>query len=141
MLPHTWQEARDVVWNAAEPLTAHPVPLSLAVGRILAADVFLWPPHAPLRLLGHGWVGRCWQRPVDSGRAGKPAVPGQAVPIVTGGLIPTGAKAVLRSESGELSKDDDGLPVLVLGDGARPGSRRTDNTSALPAKKHRNVNC
>jgi molybdopterin molybdotransferase len=46
---------------------------------------------------------------------------GQGVPIVTGGLIPRGAKSVLRSESGRLSTDDDGLPVLVLGGNARPG--------------------
>lgn len=121
VLPHTWQEARDVAWNAAEPLTAHPVPLSLAVGRILAADVFsahAMPHYASSAMDGWAVTGSA---PWILAEPGSRLSPGQAVPIVTGGLIPMGAKAVLRSESGELSKDDDGLPVLILGAGARPG--------------------
>jgi molybdopterin molybdotransferase len=50
--------------------------------------------------------------------------PHQASPIATGGLIPPGAKAVLRSESGVIDADEDGLPVLKLGGSAKPGDPR-----------------
>ncbi|HSU70785.1 MAG TPA: molybdopterin molybdotransferase MoeA, partial [Micrococcaceae bacterium] len=52
---------------------------------------------------------------------GQRLVSGQASPIVTGALIPPGAKSVLRSESGQISTDDEGLPVLVLSGQAKPG--------------------
>jgi len=55
---------------------------------------------------------------------GQRLAPHQASPIVTGGLIPPGAKAVLRSESGDITTDDDGLPILALGGRAKPGEPR-----------------
>jgi molybdopterin molybdotransferase len=55
---------------------------------------------------------------------GQRLAPHQASPIATGGLIPPGAKAVLRSESGIIDADDDGLPVLKLGGTAKPGDPR-----------------
>lgn len=121
VLPHTWQEAREAAWHAAEPLVAHTVPLSMAVGRILAADVFasLAMPHYASSAMD-GWA-IAGSPPWILAEPGRRLAPGQAVPIVTGGLIPTGAKAVLRSEAGELAKDDDGLPILVRGGDARPG--------------------
>lgn len=121
VLPHTWLEARSLAWNVAEPLIAHNVPLAHAVGRIVATDVTsgqAMPHYASSAMDGWAIAG---SPPWILAEPGKRLAPGQAVPIVTGGLIPRGAKAVLRSESGRLSKDDDGLPVLVRGDGARPG--------------------
>ncbi|WP_269937971.1 molybdopterin molybdotransferase MoeA [Arthrobacter sp. HY1533] len=124
VLPHTWQEARDRAWDAAAPLPAHTVPLASAMGRILAADVHArhaMPHYASSAMDGWAVAG---SPPWILAAAGDRLTPGQAVPIVTGELIPTGAKSVLRSESGELSTDDDGLPVLVRGEGARPGEPR-----------------
>lgn len=121
VLPHTWQEARDRAWDAAAPLPAHTVPLASAVGRILATDVqarHAMPHYASSAMDGWAVAG---SPPWILAEAGEKLAPGQAVPIVTGALIPAGAKSVLRSESGELSTDDDGLPVLVRGEAARPG--------------------
>jgi molybdopterin molybdotransferase len=55
---------------------------------------------------------------------GQRLAPHQASPIATGGLIPAGAKAVLRSENGVIDADEDGLPVLKLGGNAKPGDPR-----------------
>lgn len=121
VLPHTWEEAREVAWNAAVPLAAHMVPLALAMGRILAADVHAghaMPHYASAAMDGWAVTG---SPPWILAEPGSRLTPGQASAIVTGGLIPRGAKAVLRSESGEISTDSEGLPVLVLGGGARPG--------------------
>lgn len=121
VMPHSWQEARDRAWDVALPLPAHTVPLALAVGRILATDVHAlhpMPHYASSAMDGWAVAG---SPPWILAEAGEKLAPGQAVPIVTGGLIPAGAKSVLRSESGTLSMDDDGLPVLVRGGTARPG--------------------
>lgn len=121
VLAHTWDEAREAAWNAAVPLAAHTVPLALATGRILAADVHArhaMPHYASSAMDGWAVAG---SPPWILAGKGTRLTAGQAAPIVTGGLIPAGAKAVLRSESGTISMDEDGLPVLVLGGGARPG--------------------
>ncbi|WP_449371911.1 molybdopterin molybdotransferase MoeA [Arthrobacter psychrolactophilus] len=120
-LPHTWAEARERAWDVAQPLPAHSLPLASAVGRILAHDVLsrhAMPHYASSAMDGWAIAGSA---PWIFAERGTKLSAGQAVPIVTGGLIPQGAKAVLRSESGVLSTDDDGLPVLALGGTARPG--------------------
>ena len=66
---------------------------------------------------------------------GQRLAPHQASPIATGGLIPPGAKAVLRSESGIIDADDDGLPVLKLGGTAKRETRATATTSGRPGRK------
>ena len=124
-LPHTWAEARERAWDVAQPLPAHSLPLALAVGRILADDVFsrhAMPHYASSAMDGWAIAGSA---PWIFAEPGTKLSAGQAVPILTGGLIPQGAKAVLRSESGVLSTDDDGLPVLVLGGTARPGEPKS----------------
>jgi molybdopterin molybdotransferase len=55
---------------------------------------------------------------------GQRLAPHQASPIVTGGLIPPGAQAVLRSESGLIAPDEDGLPALRTSGSAKPGEPR-----------------
>jgi molybdopterin molybdotransferase len=45
----------------------------------------------------------------------------QASPIVTGGLLPPGATAVLRSEIGQPAMPQEGVHLLTLGKGAKPG--------------------
>ncbi len=135
VLPHTWEEAREAAWGAAQPLAAHTVPLALAVGRILAVDVHAghaMPHYASSAMDGWAVAG---SPPWILAEKGSRLTAGQAAPIVTGGLIPSGAKAVLRSEAGQISTDDDGLPVLVLGGGARPGEPKNGQHIRPPAQE------
>lgn len=120
-LPHTWLEARERAWNVSEALPAHLLPLEASVGRILAHDIAAahpMPHYASSAMDGWAVAG---SPPWILAEKGSRLTAGQAVPVLTGGTIPAGAKSVLRSESGELAKDDDGLPVVVLGGTARPG--------------------
>ncbi|MGO4806270.1 molybdopterin molybdotransferase MoeA [Arthrobacter sp. 2MCAF15] len=123
-LAHTWQEARQLAFDCATPIPAAPVPLREALGRTLAADVLALQdmPHYASSAMD-GWAvngGGPWILAEPDQRL----APHQASPIATGGLIPGGAKAVLRSESGIIDADEDGLPVLKLGGTAKPGDPR-----------------
>ena len=123
-LAHTWAEARQAAFDCAAPIPAAPVPLRDAVGRTLAADVTArqdMPHYASSAMDGWAVNG---SGPWILAEPGQRLAPHQASVIVTGGLIPPGAKAVLRTESGAMSTDDDGLPVLTLGGAARPGEPR-----------------
>ena len=124
-LAHTWEEARQAAFDAATPIPAGPVPLDLALGRRLDQDIVALQdmPHYASSAMD-GWAVN-GTGPWILAEPGSRLAPHQASPIVTGGLIPPGAKAVLRSESARLGKDDDGLPVLMIGGGARPGEPRT----------------
>ena len=123
-LAHTWEEARQAAFDCATPIPAAPVPLRDAVGRTLAADITALQdmPHYASSAMD-GWAVN-GAGPWILAEPGQRLAPHQASVIVTGGLIPPGAKAVLRKESGMISTDDDGLPVLTLGGGARPGEPR-----------------
>ncbi|WP_458107316.1 molybdopterin molybdotransferase MoeA [Arthrobacter sp. R3-55] len=121
---HTWQEARQRAFECATPIPPGPVPLRSALGRTLAADaraVQDMPHYASSAMDGWAVNG---SGPWILSEPGQRLAPHQASPIVTGGLIPPGAKAVLRSESGVITTDDDGLPVLALGGAAKPGEPR-----------------
>jgi molybdopterin molybdotransferase len=120
-LAHTWQEARQASFDCATPIPSGQVPLRRALGRTLTADVTALQdmPHYASSAMD-GWAVN-GTGPWILADPGHRLAPHQASPIVTGGLIPPGAKAVLRSESGIITKDDDGLPILALGGGARPG--------------------
>jgi molybdopterin molybdotransferase len=123
-LAHTWQEARQASFDSATPIPPGPVPLRTALGRTLAEDVTALQdmPHYASSAMD-GWAVN-GSGPWILAEPGHRLAPHQASPIVTGGLIPPGAKAVLRSESGAMATDEEGLPVLVLGGGARPGEPR-----------------
>ncbi|MGX9902174.1 molybdopterin molybdotransferase MoeA [Arthrobacter sp. SA17] len=123
-LAHTWQEARQASFNCATPIPAGPVRLVDAIGRTLATDVVALQdiPHYASSAMD-GWAVN-GTGPWILSEPGQRLAPHEASPIVTGGLVPPGAKAVLRSESGVLTTDDDGLPVLAVGGGARPGEPR-----------------
>jgi molybdopterin molybdotransferase len=123
-LAHTWQEARHATFDSATPIPPGPVPLRTALGRTLAEDVTALQdmPHYASSAMD-GWAVN-GSGPWILAEPGHRLAPHQASPIVTGGLIPPGAKAVLRSESGAMATDEEGLPVLVLGGGARPGEPR-----------------
>lgn len=123
-LAHTWEEARQAAFDCAAPIPAAPVPLRDAVGRTLAADITArqdMPHYASSAMDGWAVNG---SGPWILAEPGQRLAPHQASVIVTGGLIPPGAKAVLRTESGVISTDEDGLPVLTLGGTARPGEPR-----------------
>ena len=123
-LAHTWQEAWQLAFDCAAPIPAAPVALRNALGRQLAANVeaLVDMPHYASSAMD-GWAVN-GSGPWILADAGQRLAPHQASPIVTGGLIPPGAKAVLRSESGELAADEDGLPVLRLAGAAKPGEPR-----------------
>ncbi|MDQ0870355.1 molybdopterin molybdotransferase [Arthrobacter sp. V1I9] len=123
-LAHTWEEARLAAFEAATPIPAGPVPLHLALGRRLDQDIVALQdiPHYASSAMD-GWAVN-GTGPWILAEPGNRLAPHQASPIVTGGLIPPGGKAVLRSESAVLDKDEDGLPVLVTGGSARPGEPR-----------------
>jgi molybdopterin molybdotransferase len=121
---HTWHEARERAFEVATPIPPGPVPLSMAVGRTLASDALAvqdMPHYASSAMDGWAVNG---SGPWVLSEPGQRLAPHQASPIVTGGLIPSGAKAVLRSESGVITTDEDGLPVLALGGTAKPGEPR-----------------
>jgi molybdopterin molybdotransferase len=124
-LAHTWEEARRAAYEAATPIPAGPVPLHLALGRRLDQDIVALQdmPHYASSAMD-GWAVN-GTGPWILVEQGVRLAPHQASLIVTGGLIPPGGKAVLRSESAVLGKDEDGLPVLTTGGTARPGEPRT----------------
>jgi molybdopterin molybdotransferase len=124
-LAHTWEEARQAAFDAATPIPAGPVALGLALGRRLDQDIVALQdmPHYASSAMD-GWVVN-GTGPWIPAEPGTRLAPHQASPIVTGGLIPPGGKAVLRSENAVLGKDDDGLPILTTGGSARPGEPRT----------------
>jgi len=123
-LAHTWQEARQLAFDCAAPIPPAPVRLRDALGRTLAEDITAlhdMPHYASSAMDGWAVNG---SGPWILAEPGQRLAPHQASPIVTGGLVPPGAKAILRSESGVIAPDEDGLPVLKLGGGAKPGEPR-----------------
>lgn len=121
---HTWDEARQAAFDHATPIPPGRVPLQQALGRVLAEDVSAlhdMPHYASSAMDGWAVNG---SGPWIVAEPGQRLAPHQASPIVTGGLIPPGAKGVLRSESAVLGTDDDGLPILMTGGTARPGEPR-----------------
>ncbi len=124
-LDHTWDEARQAAFDAAQPIPAGPVALELALGRKLDQDIVALQdmPHYASSAMD-GWAVN-GTGPWILVEPGTPLAPHQASPIATGGLIPPGGKSVLRSESARLDKDEDGLPILMTGGTARPGEPRT----------------
>ncbi|GHG53693.1 molybdopterin molybdenumtransferase MoeA [Sinomonas cellulolyticus] len=118
----TWSEARAAAAAAALPQPPTEVPLGRASGRTLAG------PLTALRDMPHytssamdGWAV-CGTGPWILAEPGEPLTAHQAAPIVTGGVLPHGARSVLRREHGEVVPDDDGLPHLRLAPGAPPGA-------------------
>ena len=123
-LAHTWDEARKAAFDIAAPIPPGRVPLSQALGRVLAEGIAAlhdMPHYASSAMDGWAVNG---SGPWIVAATGQRLAPHQASPIVTGGLIPPGAKAVLRSEGAVLGTDDDGLPLLMTGGAARPGEPR-----------------
>ena len=114
-----WHAVRAYSYRTPHRLDPESVPLSEAIGRVLASDMVALcdvPHYASSAMDGWAVAGGAPWRLVRS----KSLEPGEAAPIVTGGLVPAGALAVLRSEHGVVRSTDSG-PVLEPNDGARPG--------------------
>ena len=126
-----WSEARHIAFGSAGPLPPVAVPLAEAVGRTLTRDVTARQdlPHYASSAMD-GWA-------VNGPGPWLLAGPGQHVPpptaadrflpansaavIATGGLVPHGADAVLRKESGLATRDPNGNHVLTLRPDTKPG--------------------
>ncbi|WP_083956103.1 molybdopterin molybdotransferase MoeA [Tersicoccus phoenicis] len=125
--PHglSWHRARAIAYDVAPVLDARPVPLTEALGRPLAQDVTArgdLPHYASSAMDGWAVAGdgpwricpsRHASEPREIHRPGPALHPGHAAPIVTGGAVPDGATAVLRSEHGRLQPESDGAALLV----------------------------
>ncbi|MGR0160773.1 molybdopterin molybdotransferase MoeA [Paenarthrobacter nitroguajacolicus] len=113
----TWAEARQLAYHCANPLPSSSVTLREAMGRSLTSPVTALGnmPHYASSAMD-GWAvngGGPWLLTT----AGSPLAAGEACVIATGGLVPTGASAVLRKESGHIS----GHGQLTLRHDAKPG--------------------
>jgi molybdopterin molybdotransferase len=98
----SWPEARAAAFAAASALPPARVALADAVGRVLAEPVLALcdVPHYASSAMD-GWAVR-GAGPWVLRAPGVPGLSaGEARPIVTGGLVPEGSDAVLRSEAGE----------------------------------------
>jgi molybdopterin molybdotransferase len=128
----TWVEARQLAFDCARPLPPASLPLADAAGRVLTRDVTALQdlPHYASSAMD-GWAVNGpgpWLLPEDNPspqHATLPAdqvlLPNRARVIATGGLVPDGAGAVLRKESGQVSTDAAGRHVLTLRPDARQG--------------------
>lgn len=140
------ERARELVLAGLEPLSSERVPLSVALGRVLAedvagteavpgfdnsamdgfalraADTATAAPGAPVRLelAGESRAGRPSERPVGAG---------EAIRISTGAMLPEGADAVLRVEDaterdGAVDTEralEPGRDIRRAGEDIRPG--------------------
>lgn len=117
-----WDSARRASFRAAAPLPAVRVSLHAAVGRTVAHDVVApceVPHYASSAMDGWAVAGPPPWRLVS----GEALAPGEAKPIVTGGLVPHGADGVLRSEHGVVTTSD-GSTFLTRSAGARADEPR-----------------
>jgi molybdopterin molybdotransferase len=112
-------EGRSRVLEAIEPLSAEPVALAEALGRVLAEDVespIAVPPFDSSAMDGYAVIaGEAAElNVIAEARAGHPAEvalePGAAVAISTGAAVPDGATAVVPVERTERAGDG---PVRV----------------------------
>jgi len=114
-----WREARAVAFAAASAVPTECVPLDAAVGRVLAEPVAALhdiPHYASSAMDGWAVSGAGPWEIVTTDRLR----PGQATAIVTGGVIPRGAGAVVRSEAAEAIAGRLTAPIPVTGHHVRP---------------------
>jgi molybdopterin molybdotransferase len=128
----TWAEARQLAFDCAGPLPPESLPLACAAGRVLTRDVTALQdlPHYSSSAMD-GWAVNGpgpWLLPEDNPspqHAALPAdqelLPNHARVIATGGLVPDGAGAILRKESGQVATDAAGRRLLTLHPDARQG--------------------
>ncbi len=100
-----WRDARARAAAAAPAPVVEVVPLDVAVGRVLAEDLRtpIPLPHYASSAMD-GWAVR-GERAVAHRRRAATGSTGRGDRIVTGGLVPAGAEAVLRAEAGRVAGD------------------------------------
>jgi molybdopterin molybdotransferase len=102
----SWPDARHRAAAAACPVTPRDLPLEVAAGAVLAADVLAGTPLPPADTSAmDGWAvagpGPWTVRgEVLAGSVAAPIASGDAVAIATGAWLPAGADGVVRSEDG-----------------------------------------
>jgi molybdopterin molybdotransferase len=108
----TWLDARARAATAAAAVAPRELPLELAAGAVLAADVVArtdLPPADTSAMDGWAVAGPGPWRvrgEVLAGVVPPPLAPGEAVTIATGAWLPDGADGVLRAEHGKLAGGD-----------------------------------
>jgi molybdopterin molybdotransferase len=108
----SWPDARERAATAATAVAARGLPLELAAGAVLAADVVArtdLPPADVSAMDGWAVAGPGPWRvrgEVLAGAVPPPLAQGEAVAIATGAWLPTGADGVLRAEHGKLAGGD-----------------------------------
>ena len=119
-----WTEARRLAFECAIPLAPVDVPLVAATGRTLTRAVTALQslPHYASSAMD-GWAVNGTGPWILTG-PGQHLSVGQASVIATGGLVPGGAEAILRKESGQVFLAAAGKPVLSLNADAKPGEPR-----------------
>lgn len=120
-----WHLARAYSYRAPQPLSSESVPLRDCVGRTLASELVALcdvPHYASSAMDGWAIAGDGPWRLVKA----LSLEPGEAAAIVTGGLVPRGARAVLRSEHGVL-RGDGTNQVLERNSEAAPDEPRDDD--------------
>ena len=130
-----WSEARHVAYGSAIPLPPVNVPLAEAIGRTLSRDVTALqdlPHYASSAMDGWAVNGPGPWLLAGSGhhtslpREGNRFLPANSAAVIaTGGLVPHGADAVLRKESGLAARDTNGNHVLGLRPEAKAGEPRS----------------
>ncbi|WGM21109.1 molybdopterin molybdotransferase MoeA [Paenarthrobacter sp. OM7] len=120
----TWAEARHVAYHCGGPLPAVSATLRESIGRTLTSAVTAQrnlPHYASSAMDGWAING---SGPWTLTLPGRQLDAGEASVIATGGLVPTGATAVLRKESGHVSGDGSGIQRLTLTPDAPPEEAR-----------------
>lgn len=123
-----WHQGRQLAYDAAGQVPPRTLPVSECLGAELLEPVVAeagLPHYDSAAMDGWAVAGSAPWIAVEAGSNQEARIfPGQAQPIVTGGPVPAGAHAVLRSESGKLATDADGLPQVELSETAKPGEPR-----------------
>jgi molybdopterin molybdotransferase len=122
-----WDRAREALADAVTPLPPARLPVAECDGLVLARDLLALtalPAFDTSAMDGWAVSGPGPWSIVGASLAGRPEAgplePGQAVIIATGGVVPGGADAVVRSEDGAV-READGARELVA---PAPASRR-----------------
>ena len=134
--------------SVAAALPVETLPLALAHGRVLAADVTARRAHPPApnaAVDGWGFAAATAQpeMPVQAGRsaAGQPfggAVPaGHALRILTGAILPEGVDTVAMQEDADLTGDRLRLRLPKAGANTRPKGEDVDTGASLLAAGRR----
>jgi molybdopterin molybdotransferase len=140
----SWSTARELAASAAGPVPSRRIPLAQAAGAVLAQDAVALSdlPQTDTSAMD-GWAVAGtppWR--VDgtalAGRVPPPLLPGAAIAIATGAMLPDGADGVLRREHGlldgaVLTACDPAAAARIAADVRRAGRECVAGDVVLPA--------